>query len=91
MGEIIILYLTMTPRAVSKVSKRQSGSSNTAADCNFSKGIKAEMCLWDNLGNSTDLHWQASIGQVSRITKMKSHLFSCVGRLLERWTPCGQD
>ena len=60
--------------------KRQSGSSNTAADCNFSKGIKvgsfvektfldtpfkAEMCLWDNLGNSTDLHWEASIGQVS--------------------------
>ena len=23
------------------------------------------MCLWDNLGNSTDLHWEASIGQVS--------------------------
>ena len=21
------------------------------------------MCLWDNLGNSTDLHWEASIGQ----------------------------
>ena len=27
--------------------------------------FKAEMCLWDNLGNSTDLHWEASIGQVS--------------------------
>ena len=30
-----------------------------------SKPYKAEMCLWDNLGNSTDLHWEASIGQVS--------------------------
>ena len=30
-----------------------------------SKSYKAEMCLWDNLGNSTDLHWEASIGQVS--------------------------
>ena len=27
-------------RAVGGVRKRQSGSSNTAADCNFSKGIK---------------------------------------------------
>ena len=25
------------------------------------------MCLWDNLGNSTDLHWEASIGQVGNI------------------------
>ena len=32
---IIILF-----RAVGGVRKRQSGSSNTAADCNFSKGIK---------------------------------------------------
>lgn len=53
----------LSTRAVGGVRKRQSGSPNTAADCNFAKGIKAEMCLWDNLGNSTDLHWEASIGQ----------------------------
>lgn len=57
--------LSREKRASGGVRKRQSGSSNTAADCNFSKGIKAEMCLWDNLGNSTDLHWEASIGQDS--------------------------
>ena len=33
----------------------------------FNKTAQAEMCLWDNLGNSTDLHWEASIGQVGNI------------------------
>ena len=34
------LIIFCFPRAVGGVRKRQSGSSNTAADCNFSKGIK---------------------------------------------------
>ena len=33
-------FFTFFSRAVGGVRKRQSGSSNTAADCNFSKGIK---------------------------------------------------
>ena len=32
------------------------------------------MCLWDNLGNSTDLHWEASIGQVWNIWETRSHV-----------------
>ena len=60
-------------RAVGGVRKRQSGSSNTAADCNFSKGIKVHIFRDCSENSKVDLQtflgWDVPLGQLGKLNR----------------------